>query len=200
MNLSAPWVEAHEMVHNLWETRTRISAENIQECFNDALFYRDQVRDLFRHGVLGLRERACAENIYWHLCTRIVAEADQLDEVPEGVQALQANLIDFYYANFSVFQSLPDAWAIQQLFPIMPIHKLDKKPTHRAILADITCDCDGKIDRFIDGDGTSPYLNVHERKSGEEYNIGAFLVGAYQETLGRFAQFVRRPPCGISGS
>lgn len=182
----APKQGSHEMSHNLWEIRNRIGGgdKNLQECFNDALFYRDQVRELFRHGVLDLRERATAEKIYWHLCTRIAAEAQNLEHIPEDLQALEANLIDFYYANFSVFQSLPDAWAIQQLFPIMPIHKLDQEPTHRAILADITCDCDGKIDRFIDREDISTYLRVHDRKPNEEYNIGAFLVGAYQETLG----------------
>ncbi|WP_018970676.1 biosynthetic arginine decarboxylase [Rubritalea marina] len=180
----APSADAHDMVQNLWQTRLNINERDLQGCFNDAMFYRDQVRELFRHGLVTLRERASAETIYWHICTRIAAHADQMDEVPEDVQSLQANLIDFYYANFSVFQSLPDAWAIDQLFPIMPIHKLGQKPTNRAILADITCDCDGKIDRFIDGEGTSPYLNVHDRQPGEEYNIGVFLVGAYQETLG----------------
>ncbi|MGJ8672848.1 biosynthetic arginine decarboxylase [Rubritalea sp.] len=180
----APEAGAHDMLFNLWDIRNRIDDNNLQECFNDALFYRDQVRDLFRHGVVNLRERAVAEKIYWHLCTRIAQKTEHLEHVPEALQTLQSNLIDFYYANFSVFQSLPDAWAIQQLFPIMPIHKLDQEPTQRAILADITCDCDGKIDRFIDRDSVSTFLRVHKRESGEEYNIAAFLVGAYQETLG----------------
>ena len=180
----APTADDHDMLHNLWEIRKRIDKHDLQECFNDALFYRDQVRELFRHGVMNLRQRALAEKIYWHVCTRIAHKSESLEHVPEDLQALQANLIDFYYANFSVFQSLPDAWAIQQLFPIMPIHKLTEEPTQRAILADITCDCDGKIDQFIDREGTSSFLRVHDRKPNEEYNIGAFLVGAYQETLG----------------
>jgi len=181
---AAPAKDAHDMLHNLWEIRNRIDRDDLQECFNDALFYRDQVRDLFRHGVIDLRARSAAEKIYWHVCTRIAAKAQLLEHIPEDLQALQSNLIDFYYANFSVFQSLPDSWAIDQLFPIMPIHKLDTEPTHRAILADITCDCDGKVDRFINRDGISTYLQVHDRQPGEEYNIAAFLVGAYQETLG----------------
>ncbi|MFC5050825.1 biosynthetic arginine decarboxylase [Rubritalea spongiae] len=180
----APEKDAHEMLHNLWEIRNRIKVKNLQECFNDALFYRDQVRDLFRLGFVNLRERSIAEKIYWYLCTTIATQTAELEHVPEDLQTLESNLIDFYYANFSVFQSLPDAWAIQQLFPIMPIHKLDQEPTERAILADITCDCDGKIDRFIDQDKVSTYLRVHKREAHEEYNIGAFLVGAYQETLG----------------
>ena len=183
-----PKKNAHEMTHNLWEIRNRIGNKSkdtiLQECFNDALFYRDQVRSLFRHGVLDLRERATAEKIYWHICTRIAEQAQHLEHIPEDLQALQDNLIDFYYANFSVFQSLPDSWAIDQLFPIMPIHRLHEKPTHRAILADITCDCDGKIDRFINRQETSTYLPVHDKQPGEQYNIAAFLVGAYQETLG----------------
>lgn len=180
----SPTANSHEMTLNLWEIRNRIALPNLQKCYNDALFYRDQIRELFRHGVVDLRERSSAEKIYWHICTRIVECARQLDHVPEDLQNLEANLIDFYYANFSVFQSLPDSWAIGQLFPIMPIHRLDSKPTQRAILADITCDCDGKIDRFINRDGTSCYLEVHDKKADEEYNIAAFLVGAYQETLG----------------
>ncbi|MFC4992183.1 biosynthetic arginine decarboxylase [Rubritalea tangerina] len=179
-----PSPECHEMVHNLWDIRNRIQPNNLQVCFNDALFYRDQVRDLFRHGVINLRERSLAEKIYWHLCTQIAEQTQKLDHVPDDLQTLESNLIDFYYANFSVFQSLPDSWAIQQLFPIMPIHRLDTEPTQRAILADITCDCDGKVDRFIHRDTISTFLQVHEKLPGEEYNIAAFLVGAYQETLG----------------
>ena len=180
----APAPDAHDMVLNLWKIRNRIEKSDLQECFNDALFYRDQVRDLFRHGMIDLRQRSTAEKIYWHVCTRISEKAQTLEHIPDDLQTLQSNLIDFYYANFSVFQSLPDSWAIDQLFPIMPIHKLDTEPTHRAILADITCDCDGKVDRFLNRDGISTYLQVHDRQPGEEYNIAAFLVGAYQETLG----------------
>ncbi len=180
----APPADAHEMLHNLWEVQELIEAKTLQECFNDAIFYRDQTRALFRHGVISLRERSLAEKAYWYVCTQIAIECRKLDRVPEDLQNLESNLIDFYHANFSVFQSLPDAWAIDQIFPTMPLHKLDEEPTRRAILADITCDCDGKIDRFIDAEGTQPYLPVHEKKLGEEYNIGAFLVGAYQETLG----------------
>ena len=181
MSHGFPSPKNHPHQHQI---RKRIDSDDLQECFNDALFYRDQVRDLFRHGVIDLRSRSAAEKIYWHVCTRIAEKAQSLERIPEDLQKLQDNLIDFYYANFSVFQSLPDSWAIDQLFPIMPIHKLDTEPTHRAILADITCDCDGKVDRFINGNTTASYLQVHDRQAGEEYNIAAFLVGAYQETLG----------------
>ena len=180
----APSESAHEMLKNLWEIKDRIEEKSIQECMNDAFFYRDQVRALFCHGLVTLRERSVAEKIYWHVCTRIAQQCRKLEVIPENLRGLDANLIAFYYANFSVFQSLPDAWAIQQLFPTMPLHKLKEEPKERAILADITCDCDGKIDTFIDQDGTRSYLPVHDYAAGEEYIIGSFLVGAYQETLG----------------
>jgi len=181
-----PAETGHEMLHNLWEIKDRIETNSsvLQECFNDALFYRDQIRSLFCHGIICLRDRGVAEKIYWHVCTRIAQEAGKLDEIPDALQSLEQNLTNFYYANFSIFQSLPDAWAINQVFPTMPIHKLDQEPTKRGILADITCDCDGKLDQFISKDGTKPYLPLHDRQSGETYNIATFLTGAYQETLG----------------
>lgn len=181
---NVPNDDCHAMVHNLWSILESIKEESLQECLNDALFYRDQVRELFCHGVINLRERAIAEKIYWYVCTRIAQECRKLEKVPDGLLALERNLIDFYYANFSIFQSLPDAWAINQVFPTMPIHKLNQEPKNRAILADITCDCDGKLDRFLDKDGEKNFLPVHKRNPGEDYVLGTFLVGAYQETLG----------------
>ena len=180
----APATDAHELLRNLWGVRDTISPDKLQESYNDAIYYRDQLRALFTHGVISLRDRAHAEKIFWHLLTRITREARKLDQVPEALQQLDEQLIDFYYGNFSVFQSLPDHWAIEQLFPIMPIHRLDEEPTRRAILSDITCDSDGVVDRFIDPGGTGKHLAVHPLKDGEEYFIGAFLTGAYQETLG----------------
>ena len=111
-------------------------------------------------------------------------DTKKLKYVPKELQAIDIALSDIYYANFSVFQSLPDSWAIGHMFPIMPIHRLSEMPTRQAILADITCDCDGKIDRFIDVHGVRHTLPLHELKSDAEYYLGAFLVGAYQETLG----------------
>ncbi len=180
----SPGEESHEMLHNLWKVGGDLREESLQECFNDACYYRDQMRELFNYGVISLRERGHAEKIYWYVITMIAQRARKLETIPEELQNLDGNLIDFYYANFSVFQSLPDHWAIQQLFPVMPIHRLDEEPTRQAILADITCDCDGKVDRFIDRQGVKNHLPVHERKPCEDYFIGAFLVGAYQETLG----------------
>ncbi len=183
----APEEDDHEMLKSLWEIQERISSVNahtLQECYNDTLFYRDQIRALFNSGVISLRARAHGEKIYWYTITKIAENLHQLKEVPEALASLEENLISFYYANFSVFQSLPDHWAINQLFPIMPLQRLGEEPTEKAILADITCDCDGKVDQFIDVKGVKKHLSVHKRAPLENYLIGAFLVGAYQETLG----------------
>jgi arginine decarboxylase len=173
-----------DVLANIWEVYTRLNLKNLQEGFNDALYYRDQVRQLFNHGELSLRERSLGEKIFWAVMAQISENLKQLKYVPAELQATEVALSDIYYANFSVFQSLPDAWAIGHLFPIMPIHRLDEKPTRQAILADITCDCDGKIDRFIDLHGVSQTLPLHELQHHQEYYLGVFLVGAYQETLG----------------
>ena len=174
----------HENVHNLWEVLRSVTFERAQECYNDALFYRDEIRDLFRRGQISLRSRALAENVTLEILQRIkTVIIGSEDEYPE-LAGLEEALADIYYGNFSVFQSLPDIWAIDQVFPIMPIHRLGELPARQAILADITCDCDGKIDRFT-WDGTlNNTLPVHPLTDGEEYYLGAFLVGAYQETLG----------------
>ncbi len=183
----APLAEDHQMLKNLWEVQARVNTQepnHLQECFNDTLFYRDQIRSLFNNGVISLRTRAHGEKMYWYTITKIADQLGELEEVPEDLATLEANLISFYYANFSVFQSLPDHWAIEQLFPIMPLQRLNEEPMNQAILADITCDCDGKVDRFIDVKGAKRHLPIHTCKPGENYLIGAFLVGAYQETLG----------------
>ncbi|NTS77056.1 biosynthetic arginine decarboxylase [Catenovulum sp. SM1970] len=161
-----------------------IAPRTLQECYNDAVHYRDQVREDFSRGQESLRNRALAENLFLAIMQRIVAEMPKVKRIPTELENLPESLSDIYYGNFSVFQSLPDAWAIDQIFPIMPIHKLDQAPTRDAILADLTCDCDGKIDTFtVDGIERST-LPVHAIEKGEDYFMGAFLVGAYQETLG----------------
>ncbi len=166
------------------ETLQNLTIRNLQESFNDIIFYRDETRDLFHHGKIGLRLRSLAEQIFWSTIAQISSLAADLKYVTPELADLEQVLSDIYYCNFSVFQSLPDSWAINQLFPVMPIHRLDEEPTRRAILADITCDCDGKIDQFIDKRGTKRYLPLHELKNSDEYLLGTFLVGAYQETLG----------------
>ena len=175
---------ANELLRNLWDIGQHLTAKNLQESYNDALYYRDEIRELFAHGDLALREQAMSEQIFWHIVVRVAREARNLKYVPEELRGLENALADVYYGNFSVFQSLPDAWAIEQLFPVMPIHRLNEPPKRSAILADCTCDSDGKLDCFIDLHDVRHTLPVHEWRPGEEYVLGAFLVGAYQETLG----------------
>lgn len=176
--------KAPQNLTNLFHVNKTLSKKNLQESMNDAVYYRDQVRAMFLYGAATLRERGLAEAWYWHILTRISNMISDMDDIPEDLRELSDGLADFYYGNFSLFQSLPDSWAIDQLFPVLPIHRLNERPKHRAVLADITCDCDGKIDRFIDKEDVAKVLLLHELKSDEPYYIGIFLVGAYQETLG----------------
>ncbi|MEX0326990.1 MAG: biosynthetic arginine decarboxylase [Puniceicoccaceae bacterium] len=176
--------EAHELARNILYTAQNVRTKNLQESFHDAIFYRDEIRNLFRSGSIGIRERAMVEEIFWYTMLQIREKKDKLRHPPRDLEDLEAALSDIYYGNLSVFQSLPDAWAIDQLFPIMPIHRLKEAPVREGIIADITCDCDGKIDRFIDMHEVRRTLPLHPCKDGEDYVLGAFLVGAYQETLG----------------
>jgi len=175
---------APQMLKNLYELPGQIMPKNLQECYNDAVYYRDELRSMFSHGVISLRERGLAEQIFSTTVRLVADRAGQLDKAPDGFKDLVTSIPDIYYGNFSLFQSLPDSWAIDQLFPVMPIHRLNEAPTREAVFADITCDCDGKIDRFIDPEGERRSLPLHEWKESEPYYIGVFLVGAYQETLG----------------
>jgi arginine decarboxylase len=139
--------------------------------------------NLFNGGYLPLDQRSLAENLFWAICRKMQRLVHQLDYVPEDLQGLDALLSDTYFCNFSLFQSMPDSWAIKQLFPVMPIHRLNEQPTHHAVLGDITCDSDGKIDLFIDRRDVKRTLPLHSF-NGEPYYLGAFLLGAYQEILG----------------
>lgn len=181
-----PKPEEHHLLTQMHETLARLTkSERAQSCFNDIHFHRQEVRELFKRGQLDLRSRSVAENLFLETLHRIADITETMEEVPAELQGLRLSLADIYYGNFSLFQSLPDSWAIDQLFPIMPIHRLCEEPTRQAVIADITCDCDGKIDRFIDArENYSETLPLHPLKSGEEYYVGVFLVGAYQETLG----------------
>lgn len=181
--------EHHELIHNLFDVSNSVGIEpvrghRLQESYNDAVHYRDEIRESFRRGQITLRERALGENIFLAVMHRIVNALPQLERVPPDLEHLGEELADIYYGNFSVFQSLPDAWAIDQIFPIMPIHRLDVAPTREAIIADLTCDCDGKIDHFIGEGDVRNTLSLHPLKDNEDYYLGVFLVGAYQETLG----------------
>jgi arginine decarboxylase len=174
----------HELIHLLREVHEAVSPQNLQECYNDALYYLDEIRDLFRRGQVALRSQARAENLFLHIVHNIAGMLDSGVPAPAELGRLRETIADIYYGNFSVFQSLPDAWAIGQLFPIMPIHRHREAPTRRAVIADITCDSDGKIDRFIDAHQVNRTLPVHALEQGGDYYLGVFLVGAYQETLG----------------
>lgn len=171
-------------IRDLIDAFGSVSPDNprrLVECYHDAATARDQALQMFKLGLLSMPHRGLVERLYWTTCTRIRDAARHLETVPEELAGLETILSDIYFCNFSVFQSLPDSWAIDQLFPIMPIHRLDEEPVRRAVLADITCDSDGKIDAFV---GSRPTLEVHPLRRGEDYYLAAFLVGAYQETLG----------------
>ncbi|MCA9511471.1 MAG: biosynthetic arginine decarboxylase [Myxococcales bacterium] len=160
-----------------------IDEDNVYEAYHDAQELRDQAASLFSLGYLDLTARARAERLYFQCCERILAVARGLEEPSEELDSLERELADTYYGNFSVFQSAPDHWAVDQLFPVMPIHRLDEEPNRRGVFADLTCDSDGKIDRFIGNDGVRAQLPLHAW-NGEPYYVGVFLVGAYQEILG----------------
>ncbi len=158
---------------------------NLVEVYHDAVQAIDEAMSLFNLGYLSLPMRSAAEHLFWTIGKRVLDLARAKGELPDDLADLPRRLSDIYYANLSIFQSLPDHWAIDQLFPICPIHRLDEEPTRRGILADITCDSDGQIDKFIDQRELSkPILELHELKVGETYYLGVFLLGAYQEVLG----------------
>ncbi|MEM8737390.1 MAG: biosynthetic arginine decarboxylase [Planctomycetota bacterium] len=176
-----------EPVRTLAETLEALDLEHLREYFHDAQVARDQTLSLFSLGYCSLEHRGLAERLYYTICSQAHRLAQALDPVPEEFARLDTLLSDLYFCNGSVFQSLPDSWAIGQLFPVMPIHRLDETPTCRGVLADITCDSDGQIDRFIAPPGSGkpdvPVLPLHPY-TGDDYLLGFFLVGAYQETLG----------------
>jgi arginine decarboxylase len=176
--------DAGELLHNLKYTYDMVAEKTIQECSNDALFYRNQARQLFKHKQLSLRERSKAESFVRNIQVKISETASKMEHIPEDVLEIQKQIYNVYYGNFSLFQSLPDVWAIDQVFPVMPIHRLDEVPERPAIISDITCDCDGKIDNFPDYSHEKKTIMLHDLKDDEDYYLGVFLVGAYQETLG----------------
>ncbi len=175
---------AHELIVRLFQVRDGLAAADLQESYNDAAYYRDELRDLYKRGQIDLRQRSVAENLFLAIAQGIAARLDTLPRVPAALEGLRESLADIYYGNFSVFQSLPDTWAIGQVFPVMPIHRHLEAPSREAIISDLTCDCDGKLDSFIDARGERRTLPVHPLRDGEDYVLGVFLMGAYQETLG----------------
>ncbi len=177
--------DAHALVHELAATYEEVTTRNLREIYHDAAFAKEQAQLLFNSGVLSLRDRAAVERLHLAVMNRIAKlAAEDPGEYEEILPELDVLLTDRYFCNFSLFQSLPDSWAIDQLFPIMPIHRLDEEPTQRATLHDVTCDSDGKIDRFTGGRPEKRTLELHPLKNSDQYILGIFLTGAYQEILG----------------
>jgi arginine decarboxylase len=175
--------DEHPLIRQLWETYDSVSRKTFQEAYHDALQVKEEAITAFNLGVLDLKARARIEELFWATCERILKVVRELPYVPDELEGLEKQLTDTYYCNFSLFQSMPDTWAVRQLFPVIPIHRLNRQPLRRGVLADLTCDSDGKIDEFIDLRDVKPFLELHA-PNGEPYLIAAFLVGAYQEVLG----------------
>jgi arginine decarboxylase len=175
--------DAEQPLIDLLETYRSVSQKNLLEAFHDAQQSLDSALNLFTLGYLPLTQRSSAENLYWGICRKVLRMAKELEYYPEELEGLESLLSDTYFCNFSLFQSMPDSWAVKQLFPIMPIHRLTEPPTRHAVLGDISCDSDGKIDQFIDRRDVKKTLRLHEM-NGRPYYVGTFLVGAYQEILG----------------
>ena len=174
----------HQLVKDLYEIWDNLNPRNMLEDWHDAEQIRDEALQLFSHGIVDLKTRAEIEAMYWSVCHEINSLAKHMKHVPEELRGLDKILADKYFCNFSLFQSLPDSWAIDQLFPIMPIQRLDERPTRNATLQDITCDSDGKIANFVTDGHIGNVLPLHPLKKNEPYYLGVFLVGAYQEILG----------------
>lgn len=174
----------HELARELYEIWDKLSQPRLFESWHDALQIREEALDLFSLGLLDIKTRSQIEKLFWSVAREVGEIAGTLKHAPEELRKIAKMLPDKYFCNFSLFQSLPDSWAIDQVFPIMPISRLDEKPTRTAVLQDITCDSDGKISNYISNNGTSSSLPVHALREHEPYYIGVFLVGAYQEILG----------------
>ena len=175
---------SHSLVDRQYQLYKNATTINLTDGYAEALSNRDRIRELFRNGAIRVRERSLAENLFLAIANTLSKRVDKLEKTPDSLSGLKHNLADIYYGNFSVFQSLPDTWAIGQMFPIMPIQRLDEFPERNASISDITCDCDGKLDRFVLSGGESKTLPVHSLNPEEDYILGTFLMGAYQETLG----------------
>lgn len=179
-----PGPTSHSVIQELYETYLAIVPKNVKEAWHDAVQAKEEAASLYKFGYISLRERALAERLHWYCAVKIREQAKRLKQRPEELDEIDSHLSTIYYCNFSVFQSAPDSWAIDQLFPLMPIHRLDEEPTVNARIADLTCDSDGIIDKFIDVEEVRNVLPVHRLREREPYFLATFLVGAYQEILG----------------
>ena len=185
--LEAPVKEDHRIIHELMEIHDQLNNHNIHEFFHDVQHIKETILQLFTFGVLSLQQRAKAENLFWVIVTKMDKLARKHPDAEDLAKSLQELLSYTYFCNFSVFQSMPDSWAVGQMFPVLPIHRHLEEPTRRAIMVDLTCDSDGKIGQFIDTANSrqkKAALEVHELRPNEPYYMGVFLVGAYQEILG----------------
>jgi arginine decarboxylase len=174
----------HQLVKDLYDIWDNLNSRTMLEDWHDAEQIREEALELFSHGMVDLKTRAEIESMYWSVCHEVNSLAKHLKHIPEELRGLDKLLADKYFCNFSLFQSLPDSWAIDQLFPIVPIQRLNERPTRNATLQDITCDSDGKIANFVTSRHNSQVLPVHTIKKNDDYYLGVFLVGAYQEILG----------------
>ena len=179
-----PGEQDHQLVHDLTEIWDKLSTRSMLEDWHDAEDIREEALDLFRHGIIDLKTRAQVESLYWAIGHEVAELAHHQKHVPDELRNMDKQMADKYFCNFSLFQSMPDSWGIDQLFPIMPIQRLKERPTRSAQLQDITCDSDGKVATYVNGGQQTSYLPLHPVKPGEHYYIGVFLVGAYQEILG----------------
>ena len=179
-----PGPDDHKLVHDLTEIWDKLSSRSMLEDWHDAEDIREECLDLFRHGIIDLKTRAQIESLYWAISHEVAELAHHQKHVPEELRKLDKQMADKYFCNFSLFQSMPDSWGIDQIFPIMPIMRLNEEPTRSAQLQDITCDSDGKVTSYVHGVQQTSYLPLHPIKDSEPYYIGVFLVGAYQEILG----------------
>lgn len=179
-----PGEDDHKLVHDLTEIWDKLSSRSMLEDWHDAEDIREEALDLFRHGIIDLKTRAQIESLYWAISHEVAELAHHQKHVPDELRKLDKQMADKYFCNFSLFQSMPDSWGIDQLFPIMPIARLEEQPTRSATLQDITCDSDGKISAYVNGGQQTSYIPLHRIKHGEHYYIGVFLIGAYQEILG----------------
>jgi arginine decarboxylase len=186
-----PGEKDHLVLHNMYETLQSLGPQNFQEMYHDAQQFKKEAISLFNFGYLTIDQRARAERLYWTICRKILKEMKAQDLETEEKVSLERTLASIYYANLSIFRSAPDTWAMDQIFPVMPIHRLNEEPTERATLADLTCDSDGKLERFIDQKNVKQLLEVHPLEPAEQglrkykpYRVGMFLAGAYQEIMG----------------
>ena len=184
-HLTQPAADEPAVIQALWQLLKEIDQRALLEAYHDAVHWLGEAQEMYTHGVISLQQRGRAEQLYYAICWRVRAQLNPSSRAQrEALDELNEKLADKYFCNFSLFQSLPDVWAIEQIFPLMPLHRLEEAPQRRVVIEDLTCDSDGRIDLYVDSEGIESTLPLHELKQGESYLIGMMLVGAYQEILG----------------